>query len=154
MKNFGKGGQENDRIEIKVCTTQDPNRLRNNAQMTTFVDGRPPTMILFLWDETGEKDRSSAFDFTIITHEHHHGVLNRLIGGSNSVQCLKTAEAKGLKPTHNTATIQNRIREKIKLHEKIRRTDTQQYIRIHVHTGIQYMYIYRYIRYIIIYIYI
>ncbi|CAE6419061.1 unnamed protein product, partial [Rhizoctonia solani] len=88
--NFGKGGAENDRVQVSV---QDITGT-NNANFATPPDGQPGQMRMFTWTLTTPK-RDGALENDIVVHEFTHGVSNRLTGGGTG-RCLQTTEAGGM----------------------------------------------------------
>ncbi|CAE7096204.1 unnamed protein product [Rhizoctonia solani] len=90
QNNNGLGGAQGDRVYISV---QDP-LFTNNAAFTTFPDGQPGMMRMFLWTYTSPQ-RDGALENDILIHEYGHGVSNRLTGGGTAT-CLQTTEARGL----------------------------------------------------------
>ncbi|KAF8877846.1 metallo proteinase 10 [Gymnopilus junonius] len=90
LENFGKGGQERDRVLISV---QDASGI-NNANFATPPDGQPGICRMFIWDFTSPA-RDGAMTNDILIHELTHGITNRLTGGGTG-RCLQTLEAGGL----------------------------------------------------------
>ncbi|CAE6475441.1 unnamed protein product [Rhizoctonia solani] len=90
QNNNGLGGAQGDRVYISV---QDP-LFTNNAAFTTFPDGQPGMMRMFLWTRTSPQ-RDGALENDIVIHEYGHGISNRLTGGGTAT-CLQTTEARGL----------------------------------------------------------
>ncbi|CAE6542920.1 unnamed protein product [Rhizoctonia solani] len=90
QNNHGLGGAQGDRVYISV---QDP-LFTNNAAFTTFPDGQPGMMRMFLWTYTSPR-RDGALENDIVIHEYGHGISNRLTGGGTAT-CLQTTEARGL----------------------------------------------------------
>ncbi|CAE6431544.1 unnamed protein product [Rhizoctonia solani] len=88
--NFGKGGNENDGIQVSV---QDGSG-KNNANFATPPDGQPGIMRMYTWDFT-TPNRDGALENDIVTHEYAHGVSNRITGGGTG-RCLQTTEAGGM----------------------------------------------------------
>jgi subtilisin-like proprotein convertase family protein len=92
--NLGKGGAQNDEVQIDV---QDGSGT-NNANFATPPDGSRPRMQLFLFNlknGTGGTTQDSAYDPTVIYHEHTHGLSNRLVGGG-STGCLAGTQSSGM----------------------------------------------------------
>nr|VWO94070.1 Extracellular metalloproteinase 5 (EC (Fungalysin MEP5) [Ganoderma boninense] len=74
--NFGRGGAENDRVELSV---QDANST-DNSYFYTPPDGQPGYMQMGIWYyATPARDSSLAND--LIVHEYTHGITNRMTGG-------------------------------------------------------------------------
>ncbi|KAH7332995.1 Fungalysin metallopeptidase-domain-containing protein [Rhizoctonia solani] len=88
--NNGLGGAQGDPVFISV---QDP-LFTDNAAFTTFPDGQPGMMRMFLWTKTSPQ-RDGALENDIVIHEYGHGISNRLTGGGTA-SCLQTTEARGL----------------------------------------------------------
>jgi len=89
--NFGRGGLQNDPIEIWYAgTTGVPSDLggpTNNAYFATTSDGSCCSFTNFLLFTNPPFRRvDSAFDGDVILHEHGHGVSTRFIGGLDSPQ--------------------------------------------------------------------
>lgn len=91
--NFGKGGAQNDAVNIDV---QDGSGV-NNASFATPPDGARPRMQLFLFNLKNGNDvrQDAAFDPSIVYHEHTHGLSNRLVGGG-SAACLSGLQSGGM----------------------------------------------------------
>ncbi|PFH46758.1 hypothetical protein AMATHDRAFT_88134 [Amanita thiersii Skay4041] len=90
QNNFGKGGAENDPVQISVQSTLGV----DNAAFSTPPDGMPGTMFMFLWDLTTPM-RDGALENDIVTHENTHGLTSRLTGGGTA-DCLFALESLGL----------------------------------------------------------
>ncbi|CAE6496550.1 unnamed protein product [Rhizoctonia solani] len=90
QNNNGKGGAQNDRVEISVQDSFDT----NNADFSTPPDGQPGRMRMFIWTLTNPR-RDGAFENDIVTHEYGHGISMRLTGGGTA-RCLTTQQAWGL----------------------------------------------------------
>ncbi|KAH6974613.1 extracellular elastinolytic metallo proteinase precursor [Ilyonectria sp. MPI-CAGE-AT-0026] len=88
--NNGKGGVDNDQVNVKVHIGTEI----NNAYMLTPPDGSSAEMRLFLWNVTTPV-RDVAFDRSVLVHEYTHGVSDRLTGGPLSL-CLQSFESFGL----------------------------------------------------------
>ncbi|CUA72709.1 hypothetical protein RSOLAG22IIIB_10242 [Rhizoctonia solani] len=88
--NNGKGGAQNDRVQISVQDTA----FTNNADFATPPDGQPGRMRMFIWTLTNPR-RDGAFENDIVTHEYGHGISMRLTGGGTA-RCLTTEQASGL----------------------------------------------------------
>jgi subtilisin-like proprotein convertase family protein len=92
--NFGKGGAQNDDVQVDV---QDGSGI-SNANFATPPDGSKPRMQLFLFalkNGTGGPAQDSAYDPTVVYHEHTHGLSNRLVGGGTT-GCLGGVQSSGL----------------------------------------------------------
>ncbi|CAE7145094.1 unnamed protein product [Rhizoctonia solani] len=90
QNNNGKGGAQNDRVQISV---QDSSGT-NNANFATPADGQPGQMRMYTWTYT-TPNRDGALENDIVTHEYTHGISNRLTGGGTG-RCLQTTEAGGM----------------------------------------------------------
>ncbi|CAE6404258.1 unnamed protein product [Rhizoctonia solani] len=88
--NNGKGGAQNDRVQISV---QDASGT-NNANFATPPDGQPGRMRMYTWTLT-TPNRDGALENDIVAHEYTHGISNRLTGGGTG-RCLQTTEAGGM----------------------------------------------------------
>ncbi|KAF5309720.1 hypothetical protein D9611_014433 [Ephemerocybe angulata] len=88
--NLGKGGKQNDRVQISV---QDGSGT-NNANFATPPDGQSGQCRMFIWTLT-TPNRDGAMENDIIIHEYTHGLTNRMTGGGTG-RCLQTLEAGGL----------------------------------------------------------
>ena len=92
--NFGKGGAQNDDVQIDV---QDASGT-NNANFATPPDGSKPRMQMFLFTlkngSTGAA-QDGDFDPTVIYHEQTHGLSNRLVGGGTT-GCLGGVQSAGM----------------------------------------------------------
>jgi subtilisin-like proprotein convertase family protein len=92
--NFGKGGAQNDEVQVDA---QDGSGT-NNANFATPPDGSKPRMQLFLFtmkNGAGGTAQDSAYDPTVVYHEHTHGLSNRLVGGGTAA-CLGGVQSSGL----------------------------------------------------------
>jgi hypothetical protein len=89
--NFGKGGAQNDPLNVDV---QD-GAATNNANFATPPDGMSPRMQLFLFTMNGGVQEDAAFDPSVVYHEATHGVSNRLVGGG-STACLLGLQSGGM----------------------------------------------------------
>ncbi|ORX65211.1 hypothetical protein BCR32DRAFT_226207 [Anaeromyces robustus] len=69
---------------------------KNNAQMTTGIDGVPPKLRLYPFTEKESVERDPAFDNQIIIHEYTHGLSQRITGGPGNVKCLMSPESNAL----------------------------------------------------------
>jgi extracellular elastinolytic metalloproteinase len=90
QNNFGKGGRENDRVNINNQASGS-----NNANFATPPDGQRPTMNMFLWTFNTPR-RDGSLENSIPVHEYGHGVSNRLTGGSAQGNCLQRVESRGM----------------------------------------------------------
>jgi extracellular elastinolytic metalloproteinase len=90
QSNFGKGGRENDRVNVNNQASG-----INNANFATPPDGQRPTMNMFLWDKNTPR-RDGSLENSIPVHEYGHGISNRLTGGSGQANCLGTNESRGM----------------------------------------------------------
>ncbi|KAG8695805.1 hypothetical protein FRC08_007548, partial [Ceratobasidium sp. 394] len=88
--NNGKGGKENDRVQVSV---QDSTGT-NNANFATPPDGQTGQMRMFTWTLT-TPNRDGALENDVVVHEMTHGISNRLTGGGTGA-CLQTTEAGGM----------------------------------------------------------
>ena len=73
--NFGRGGRGHDAVEI---ITQHYSG-KNNGYFTQTIDGRSPSMVMFLFNST-DPERDVAFDNGFVIHEYTHGCKPVLIG--------------------------------------------------------------------------
>ncbi|KAJ2999350.1 hypothetical protein HDV02_003131 [Globomyces sp. JEL0801] len=88
--NFGKGGEENDRVIISNQAEG-----MNNAEFGTPPDGQNGVMNMFRFNITSP-NRDGSLDNGIPVHEFMHGVTNRLTGGSRQGNCLQTYGSAGM----------------------------------------------------------
>ncbi|KAG8773458.1 hypothetical protein FRC12_002522 [Ceratobasidium sp. 428] len=88
--NNGKGGAQNDRVQISV---QDSSGT-NNANFATPPDGQHGQMRMFTWTYT-TPNRDGALENDIVAHEYTHGISNRLTGGGSG-SCLGGTESGGM----------------------------------------------------------
>ena len=92
--NFGKGGAQNDEVQVDV---QDGSGV-NNANFATPPDGSKPRLQAFLFTlkngSTGAA-QDGDFDPTVIYHETSHGLSNRLVGGGTT-GCLGGVQSAGM----------------------------------------------------------
>jgi hypothetical protein len=86
--NFGRGGLENDPIEIWYSgSTNDPIGGTNNAFFAPSPEGTCcPFTDFLLFTNPPFRRVDSAFDSDVIVHEHGHGVSWRLVGSLDSQQ--------------------------------------------------------------------
>lgn len=92
--NFGKGGAQNDDVQVDV---QDGTG-SNNANFATPPDGSRPRMQMFLFtlkNGSGGISQDGDFDPTVIYHESSHGLSNRLVGGGTT-GCLLGTQSGGM----------------------------------------------------------
>ena len=91
--NFGKGGRQNDEVQIDV---QDGSSI-NNADFGTPPDGQKPRMQMFMFNivRGDALQEDGDFDPTVVYHENAHGLSNRLIGGG-SIACLTGIQSAGM----------------------------------------------------------
>lgn len=76
--NFGRGGQEGDRISMEV---QDSSGT-TGANFTSGPDGARGRMQNFIWSTQGDVRRDAGLDSTVALHELTHGVSGRLHGNN------------------------------------------------------------------------
>ena len=90
VDNFGRGGVGGDPVRARARATG-----RNNANYMHALEGKSPTINMFLWDALGSCwgedvendgwiDIDGDYDLDIVIHEYHHGVslrLNTSFGG-------------------------------------------------------------------------
>jgi len=91
-ENFSGKGKGGDPVYVIISDRNG----KNNAQMSTPVDGKPPKLRLYPFTFIDGPERDPSFDNEIIIHEYTHGVTQRLTGGQDTVDCLKGEESKGL----------------------------------------------------------
>ena len=90
--NFGKGGAQNDEVQVDV---QDGGG-GNNATFATPPDGSRPRMQMFMFNlVSGSPQQDGDFDPSVIYHENSHGLSNRLVGGG-STACLGGIQSGGM----------------------------------------------------------
>ncbi|HEX7840026.1 MAG TPA: extracellular metalloproteinase [Kofleriaceae bacterium] len=90
-KNFGRGGKQNDPVNVDAQDGKDINK----AFFATPPDGSPPRMEMFLFTLNGGPREDGDFDVSIIYHESSHGLSNRLVGGG-STTCLLELQSDGM----------------------------------------------------------
>jgi len=89
--NFDRGGLQNDAVQANA---QDGSGF-NNANFATPPDGQRPRMRMYVWNRSNPY-RDGDLDGGIVIHEYAHGITNRLTGGPNNVNCLRTGESGGM----------------------------------------------------------
>jgi len=91
--NFGKGGRQNDEVQIDA---QDGSSI-NNADFGTPPDGQKPRMQMFLFNivRGDALHEDGDFDPTVVYHENAHGLSGRLVGGG-STGCLDGIQSAGM----------------------------------------------------------
>jgi hypothetical protein len=105
--NFEKGGtggddpvltQTDDGADTEGDGGPDINH-KNNANMSTPPDGDPPTMQMYLFENSGESDAldfrsiNGGDDSGVVWHEYTHGLSNRLVTNADGAGALSTAHA-------------------------------------------------------------
>ena len=85
VNNFGRGGLGNDAV---LADAQDGGGF-NNANMSTFGDGVPPRMQMYLFNGPNP-DRDGDYDAEIVLHEYTHGLSNRRVGGGVGISALQS----------------------------------------------------------------
>lgn len=80
FSNLGKGGSEGDPVVAHCLSAAGV----NNADFTTYVDGIPPRLRMYIFDRT-TPHRDASFESLVIIHEFGHGVMQRLSCGPNVV---------------------------------------------------------------------
>ncbi|MCX6895243.1 MAG: M36 family metallopeptidase [Verrucomicrobia bacterium] len=83
--NFARGGAGGDAVQADA---QDGSGF-NNANMTTYGDGTPPRMQMYLFNGPSPH-RDGDLDAEIILHEYTHGLSNRRVGGGVGISALQT----------------------------------------------------------------
>ncbi len=83
--NFNRGGWGNDAVE---ADSQDGGSF-NNANMTTFPDGMPPRLQMYVFDGP-TPNRDGALDAEVVLHEYCHGLTWRRVGGGVGITSLQT----------------------------------------------------------------
>ena len=83
--NFGRGGFGGDAVQADA---QDGSGF-NNANMSTYSDGSPPRMQMYLFNGPNP-DLDGDFDTEIVLHEYTHGLSNRRVGGGTGIGALQT----------------------------------------------------------------
>ncbi|MDQ3586921.1 MAG: M36 family metallopeptidase [Actinomycetota bacterium] len=89
LDNHGRGGRGGDPVDARAHS----GAVFGTANMSTPVDGSPPTMNMGLVTSTG---RHTAFDSDVVFHEFMHGVTNRLVGGPMNVNALDSPQSGGM----------------------------------------------------------
>jgi extracellular elastinolytic metalloproteinase len=96
LSNFGKGGAQNDEVQVDAQDRSATNpRSLNNANFGTPPDGSRPRMQMFLFTINGGAEEDGDFDPGVIYHENAHGLSNRLVGGG-STACLNGTQSGGM----------------------------------------------------------
>ncbi|TFK72841.1 hypothetical protein BDN72DRAFT_926148 [Pluteus cervinus] len=90
QNNFGKGGQDGDRVLLSV---QDKGGV-NNANFASPPDGLNGICRMFIFTETNPR-RDGAMEDDVVSHEMTHGITNRMTGGGTG-RCLQALESGGL----------------------------------------------------------
>ena len=83
--NFGRGGFGGDALQADA---QDGSGF-NNANMSTYGDGSPPRMQMYLFNGPNP-DLDGDLDAEIVLHEYTHGLSGRLVGGGTGISALQT----------------------------------------------------------------
>lgn len=87
MDNLGRGGLGGDPVQAQA---QDGAGF-NNANFSSFADGVPGRMQMYLWSGP-DPDRDGAFDTEIVVHELTHGTSTRLHGLLSGIQASGMGE--------------------------------------------------------------
>lgn len=83
--NFGRGGFGGDALQADA---QDGSGF-NNANMTTYGDGVPPRMQMYIFDGPSPH-RDGDLDAEIVLHEYTHGLSTRRVGGDVGISALQS----------------------------------------------------------------
>ena len=87
VNNYKRGGKGSDPVQAEA---QDHGFV-NNANFATPPDGQAPRMQMYLWPNTRHRQLIDGdFDAGVIMHEYGHGVSNRLTGGPEKADCLRS----------------------------------------------------------------
>jgi extracellular elastinolytic metalloproteinase len=87
VNNYDRGGEGSDQVQAEA---QDHGGA-NNANFATPPDGQSPRMQMYLWPNTRHRQLIDGdFDAGVIIHEYVHGLSNRLTGGPEKADCLRT----------------------------------------------------------------
>lgn len=87
VNNYDNGGKGSDPVQAEA---QDHGGA-NNANFATPPDGQSPRMQMYLWPNTRHRQLIDGdFDAGVIMHEYVHGLSNRLTGGPEKADCLRT----------------------------------------------------------------
>lgn len=87
VNNYERGGEGSDPVQAEA---QDHGGA-NNANFATPPDGTSPRMQMYLWPNTRHRQLIDGdFDAGVIIHEYVHGLSNRLTGGPEKSDCLRT----------------------------------------------------------------
>lgn len=87
VNNYQRGGEGDDPVQAEA---QDHGFV-NNANFATPPDGQKPRMQMYLWPNTRHRQLIDGdFDAGVIIHEYVHGLSNRLTGGPEKADCLRT----------------------------------------------------------------
>jgi extracellular elastinolytic metalloproteinase len=88
VSNFGKGGLGNDPEHGNAQAGAITPGSRDNANQNSPMDGVSPTSNMFLWQPIAGSFYSPCvdgdFDMSVIGHEYHHMISNRMVAGPNS----------------------------------------------------------------------
>jgi extracellular elastinolytic metalloproteinase len=89
---FKQGAFEGgDRVQVQTFDGAGLNpQRRNNANMFTPPDGRPPVMQMYLFDT---RDVHGGDDAAIVYHEYTHGLTNRLVTDADGWGALTSAQS-------------------------------------------------------------
>jgi uncharacterized repeat protein (TIGR01451 family) len=86
VTNFNRRGAGNDPVEADA---QDGSGL-NNANMTTFGDGTPGRMQMYVFNYA-PVSRDGDLDGEVILHEYTHGLSNRRVGGGAGITAVQSS---------------------------------------------------------------
>lgn len=89
--NLGRGGKENDRVEV---SNQNPDD-HDTSNFASPPDGQAGLMNMYLFTNHWV-NRDASFDSVIPMHEIFHGVSSRLTGGAHNAVCLQDVKSKAL----------------------------------------------------------
>jgi len=86
--NYGRGGADGDPVQAEA---QDAGGV-NNANFATPADGSSGRMQMYVWTSpaAGGRIYDGDLDAGVVVHEYAHGISNRLTGGPDSVDCLRS----------------------------------------------------------------
>jgi hypothetical protein len=76
LSNYGRGGIEGDPLRAEAQDEADDGTA-NNANMSSFVDGKSPRMQMYVWNGTPLRD--GTIDNTVVSHEWGHYLHHRLV---------------------------------------------------------------------------
>ena len=85
VNNFGRGGVGDDPVEAEAQQGSD----FNNSSFTTFPDGSPGLMRMYIFNGP-TPNRDGDLDTIVILHEYCHGLSNRRVGGGVGITQLQS----------------------------------------------------------------